>query len=132
MQLEIHWEGMRLSEPVRAYVERRLRFALGRVEGWVSRVLVKLKDLNGPHGGVDKCCQLVVSFPRSNPLIVEHRDADWLRAVDLAADRLAHAVRRELKRRVRNRRAGAADKPSRQGHTEGALLPLGGGTGHAL
>jgi ribosome-associated translation inhibitor RaiA len=132
MRLNIHWKNVRPSATAQAYVERRLRFALGRLTTRISRVLVKLKDLNGPRGGVDKSCQLVVSFPRSNPLIVEHRDASWLRALDLAAERLAHAVRRTLKRRFRNRRDGAADKPARKSHKAETFFPRAGGDNHVL
>lgn len=132
MRLNIHWKDVRPSRAARAYVERRLHFALGRLKDRISRVRVRLRDLNGPRGGVDKCCQFVVSFPRSKPLVVEHRDASWRRALDLAAGRLAHAVRRMLQRRFRRHRDRSIDKPSHQGLTAGAFFPRAGGEDHVL
>ena len=51
MQLEVSANGVDLTEAIRGYVERRIRFALGSFAGRVERVYVRLADENGPKGG---------------------------------------------------------------------------------
>ena len=123
---------MRLGEGVLAYVERRIRFAIGRVGARVRRVLVRLGDLNGPRGGIDKCCRIIVRLARCRPVVVEQRDADVLRAADLAAGRLAHAVRRQVKRRARSRRRRRAGSPHPGSVHDATFALTEGGQGHAL
>ncbi len=52
MQLKIVARNIDLSPSLRALVERRLRFALGRFGTRLKHVVVCLRDLNGPRGGL--------------------------------------------------------------------------------
>ena len=54
MQIEIHAHDFLLTEGLRAHVERRFQFAMSRFQNYVLRVSVRLSDINGPRGGVDK------------------------------------------------------------------------------
>ena len=80
------------------YVKRRLGFALGRFADRIGRVTVRLSDVNGPRGGVDQRCQLIVAVQRRPPVIVEAADVHAHAALDHAAERAARAVDRSLKR----------------------------------
>jgi ribosome-associated translation inhibitor RaiA len=111
MRLEIHGGNRFPGEAVRAHITRRLHFPLGRIEARICRVIVRLTDLNGPRGGIDKCCRIVVSLLRRGRVVVEQRDGDWFRAADLAADRLAHSLRRILGRGRARRRQGPSPSP---------------------
>jgi hypothetical protein len=104
MRLELYGQNVRLSEAARARVERRLAFALGRLEGRISRVQVTLADLNGPRGGIDKRCLMVADLGRAGPVVVEHRAAEWGGVIAGAAGRLGRAVRCRLASRRRRRR----------------------------
>jgi putative sigma-54 modulation protein len=103
MRLDIHHQGVEWSEEVRRHVERRLRFALERFEPRLMRAAVHVSDENGPRGGIDKRCRVLLRLRRHGELIVEVDDADLLAAVDRAADRAAHALVRELDRRRADR-----------------------------
>jgi hypothetical protein len=85
-------------EPVdalREETERRLRFALGRFEHRIGRIEARFTDLNGPRGGVDQGCQLVVKLlAPSRIVVVEDADVDPRVALSRAADRAARAVAR--------------------------------------
>jgi hypothetical protein len=131
MRLHIHRAGSGRNPALCAHVERRLHFALGRLKTQIDQVTVKLGDINGPRGGVDKFCRIVVRCPGSAPVVVEQRDADWLRATDLAVGRTAHAVRRALQRRVRPRQGLPAGRPFRSDPGGDVFLPRGGDS-HAL
>src|SRR3546814_929968 len=60
MQLLIRPKGFRLTSSLREFVVLRLRYALDRFQGVVDSVIVRLRDENGPRGGVDKACQFEV------------------------------------------------------------------------
>jgi putative sigma-54 modulation protein len=93
-----------LSRSLVDFVERRMGFALGRFAAHISRVTIRLEDLNGPRGGLDQQCRIDVALIRSGRLIVRDTGKDIETAVSRAADRVAHRVRTALDRRRTRRR----------------------------
>jgi hypothetical protein len=81
----------------RALVERRLRFALSRFEPRIASIDVRLCDINGPRGGIDHRCRLVVRLrgPHTS-IIVEDEDVNLESAVSRVTDRAARGVARAL------------------------------------
>jgi ribosomal subunit interface protein len=98
MQIEIRTRGIETTNELRQHIERRIHFALGRFGAEVSSALVRLDDINGPRGGVDKRCHIVVVGARVGALTVDELDADVIAVVDRALDRAARSVRRSLER----------------------------------
>jgi ribosomal subunit interface protein len=109
MRTEIHSTNLILTDELRRHVERRLRFALGRFSGSIVSAVVRLRDENGPRGGRDKVCQVVLRLNPSGTVAVKDTQTDLQKAIDLAADRSGRAAGRELSRRRegRSRNAGA-------------------------
>jgi len=101
MRLRIQGRGFCLTDGLRAHVERRLAFALGRRRGQVRSVTVLLDDVNGPRGGVDKRCRIVVQLSASGDVRLEQLDPSLYTSIDRAADRARRAVARKLGRRRR-------------------------------
>jgi ribosome-associated translation inhibitor RaiA len=60
--------------------------------------VVRLGDVNGPRGGVDKHCRITVSGRRFGSSTLDELDGDAYAAVDLATGRIARAIRRQLQR----------------------------------
>ena len=87
MQVQIRARDFRIPDTVCEEMERRICFALSRFVARISLVTVTLTDSNGPRGGVDKQCHLVVRLTPSGKVIIEERHADMSAAVALAADR---------------------------------------------
>jgi putative sigma-54 modulation protein len=98
----------KVAADLASHVERRLRFALARFSGRIRRANVFLADQNGPRGGVDKTCRIVVRLSEGGDVVAEVSDVDWVIAVDRAATRVGHSTSRELARRRAGRRAGRA------------------------
>jgi len=96
MQLTIRARGFTVSAPMRDYCERALRFALGRFVDRLGPIVARFSDVNGPKGGDDKRCHLLVPVAGGQTVSVERVHGDLYAAMDLAAARAAHAVRREL------------------------------------
>jgi putative sigma-54 modulation protein len=96
-----------LSPSLADLARHRLEFALGRFGARVRSLTVRLLDLNGPKGGVDKQCLVeVVLNPSSRLVLIEDTDADAAVAISRAADRAGRAVARAV-HAMRDSRADA-------------------------
>ena len=86
-----------LSPSLAPLARRRLEFALGRFSARVRSLTVRLADLNGPRGGVDKHCLVAIRLTSPRRLIViEDTDAEAVVAIGRAADRGARVVARAV------------------------------------
>jgi len=103
-----------LPEALAVLARRRLEFALGRFGPRVRSLAVRLKDVNGPKGGVDKVCLVAVrlTVPRCE-IVIEDGDADAAVAIDRAVDRAGRAVARAVRAGRDRRGAGAEERRQR-------------------
>jgi putative sigma-54 modulation protein len=99
MRVVVRGQSLEVSEVLHDHVEHRLRFALRPFSGQISRVVVRLRDLNGPRGGVDKLCRIEVHLAGAGKVIADGLHAGLYAAVDLAADRVRRSIVRALERR---------------------------------
>jgi len=99
MRLDIRIQKVDLPTAVTGYVERRLRFSLTRRESQIRRISVRIFDVNGPRGGVDKCCRITAHLHPQETVVVEEINADLFAAIDRAAERVARTFTRKLKRK---------------------------------
>ncbi len=80
-----------------AFAQRQLQFALGRFGDRVRSFTVRLSDLNGPKGGVDKRCLVTVRLSRPRRVVVvEEVDAKEAAVIARAVDRASRAVARAV------------------------------------
>ena len=106
MRLKVSGGNVALDEPLREEIETRVRFALGRFSSRIGQVSARVEDLNGPRGGRDKRCRIIVKMRGSGQLSVEAMEEELSEAVSRAADRAARRVQRELERRREGRYFG--------------------------
>ncbi|MCA9710272.1 MAG: ribosome-associated translation inhibitor RaiA [Myxococcales bacterium] len=104
MELEIRGRNLSLSEPLEHLVEHRLDAALGRFAEEIRRVDVKLADLHGPRGGVDKRCRVEVILEHGGSVRAESTEEHLRDAIDLAAHRVGRRLGRRLDRGASHRR----------------------------
>ena len=110
MRVEIRSHLVSIDTESRGQIAQRIESALEPFRHAVREVTAFLTDINGPRGGSDKRCRLVVSLPPGGRVVVSHTDRDLLAAAERAAARCRFAIRRYLKRRwARRVRAGQAD-----------------------
>ena len=98
MQVEIHTHGFELTAGLRVHVEQRLQYTLSRFQERVARVAVRLSDINGPRGGVDKHCHLQLRLRGLPDIVIKDTEADLYVAVDRAAQRAGRTLERHLRR----------------------------------
>lgn len=104
MNLTIKQAGGVTPAELVVHIERRLRFALSRFTGRIRRVNVFLADQNGPRGGIDKTCRILVRLADGGDVVAEVSDVDWVIAVDRATTRIGHSTGRQVERRRAGRR----------------------------
>lgn len=97
-------------DSLREQIERRVGFALSRFSDELSSVLVRLDDLNGPKGGVDKRCRVHLRGPTIGELVVEETDVEWTPAIDRTLSLAGRSVARALDR-ARPERGQRLDLP---------------------
>jgi len=98
MQIEIQAHTFSLTEALAAYIERRINFVLSSRYDQIKRINVRLLDINGPRGGVDKRCRIHITLPRLKDIVIEDTESDLYTAIDRATDRAARTVHRRLDR----------------------------------
>ena len=96
MKIDIHSSSLVIPAEQRERIGRRAGFALSRLAARIRRVEVRLADLNGPRGGIDKRCRVLLHLERGEPMLVEERGADLPTLIDRAMDRAGRAVRKRL------------------------------------
>lgn len=101
MQIQIHSNDFALTDGLREHIARRLAYALNHGRDMVSRIVVRLADINGPRGGVDKRCGIEVRLKGASTIAIDDTQADLYVAIDRAAERTGRTLDRRLARRHR-------------------------------
>lgn len=96
MNIAIQTRGFPLTEALKDHINKRLGFTFSHAASRVRSLHVRLSDLNGPRGGVDKCCHVEVRLDRLPVVVVEDVQSDMYTAIDRASGRAARTVMRHL------------------------------------
>lgn len=104
MRMDICGLSFKLTEAIVRHIEGRIRLSLGTASDRINAVSVRLADINGSRGGIDRRCRIVVWLRDLGTIVVAAIDPDLYAAVDEAASRAKEAVWRHIKRRRTLRR----------------------------
>lgn len=107
MLLDI-WSNRLVSDALREYIERKLESALDRFDHRLDRIQVRLEDVNGPRGGLDKRCRLQLIGRPSWRIHVEGAGKTFDDAIDAAAARARRSVGRLLARLAEQQKEAVA------------------------
>lgn len=83
---------------------QRVQFALRRLSALVSSAKVQMSDVNGPRGGLDKCCHVELNTGGSGTVVISSLAKDWRSALERSLRRAVRVLKRSLQR---------SQKPSR-------------------
>ena len=100
--------GANLSKDTRAEIRNKLNRKLGKFAKAIERVSVRVKDINGPRGGIDQVCRIKVVLSNLSSVVFEAQDASLDVAIGSALTGIERAARRSLQRRRMKPRKGAA------------------------
>jgi ribosome-associated translation inhibitor RaiA len=111
MRLQVSSQSGPISPELRALIKRQVGFALGRFEQRIRAVRVRLSDLNGPKGGIDKRCHILATLQDGGTVVAEVDDVEFEPVIHRALDRIARRVQRHGETaQTRSRAASTARK----------------------
>lgn len=102
MEIRLFDGSIKTSEAQYDYILTKVGAAAGRLRDVSCTIDVRLTDVNGPKGGIDKECSIVVTPPGLATLRVEEQAADYYGAIDAAAATLKKSLARSLERTKAN------------------------------
>ncbi len=91
--------GSMLDAADRDYLRRKLGRKLGKFSRVIERTSVRVDDVNGPRGGVDKRCRIKVALRGLPSVVIDERHHSLQAAMDGALARVETAVRHVAQRR---------------------------------
>jgi hypothetical protein len=106
--------GVDLSPEERARIRHGLGVKLRRDETSIERVTVRVRDVNGPRGGIDKLCRIKVLSGLPS-VVFESRALSLKAAINGALSGTERAVRRSVQRRRTKPIKAAARDAARAG-----------------
>ncbi|MFT6153226.1 MAG: ribosomal subunit interface protein [Bermanella sp.] len=98
MKVQVKARHFALTNELKQYVKRRLKFALGSRFDQVKRVEVMLSDINGPKGGEDKSCKILLKINGQTDVVVDDVQSHLYSAIDRAAGRASRTVSKRVTR----------------------------------
>lgn len=98
MTLDLQSRGFALTEALAAAIRREARRYAESFPGLTPQLQVRVFDINGERGGLDKGCLVKARAGRSI-VVASDLDSDLYRAIPAAFARLARATRSQLDRR---------------------------------
>ncbi len=114
--------GIGLDPQERINIRKQLGSKLGKYATSIERVSVRLADVNGPRGGIDKLCRIKVVLSGLPSVFFEYQATLLKDALNGALAGAERTVRRSVERRHakplkesvrrRPRRTGSADEES--------------------
>lgn len=90
--------GVNLTDDERTYIRKKLGMKLGKFSPSIERVTVRVKDVNGPRGGVDQICRVKVVLSGFPSVVFESRAASVRDAINGTLSGAERAVRRTVRR----------------------------------
>ncbi len=111
MNVLIHARDYSVTPALRNYIRRKLGFGVGRFADHIARVNIRLKDTNGPRGGVDQHCRVDVATKSRGTIAAEATEVDIYTAIKVAVARVARRVGTKIDRYRSSQARGASYPP---------------------
>jgi ribosomal subunit interface protein len=105
MNIEVRMHQVDLVNALRAYIETRLRFKLGRHAAQVRTLKLRLTEQDRTTGSGAKLCFLAAKLVPSGEVIVMETNRDLYTAVSHAIERFKTALQRKIERQRSRRRS---------------------------
>jgi putative sigma-54 modulation protein len=109
MHIDIQTSRLTLLPERREQIEHRADLALAAWQSRIGGVCVQLADLNGPTGGVDTRCRILVMLDGAADVVVEDVDSDLGDLINSCFDQVQRAVAKRLRHTPSLRRQHQTD-----------------------
>lgn len=110
--VDLFSQDLDVPPDLRGYLHDKLKAKLAKFGRHVIDVVVRVRDVNGSKGGVDKVCRIEARLAGLAPVNVQEQHEDMRAAIDVALVQLQEAVRRHLDRAHGRQRKRPARLPA--------------------
>jgi ribosome-associated translation inhibitor RaiA len=104
MKIDVQARRFTLTEALRRAVHREIARLTQALDAGITRVSVRLFDVNGVRGGLDKGCLVHARFTDGTSIVASDVDADLYRSVPSAFEKVLRSRRMHRARRRSLRR----------------------------
>ena len=105
MIVDIQSRPFSLTQPLRHYVRKKIQSSIEARSEDIQRIDIRLSDINGPHGGIDKRCHLHLVIPQLKDIVIEDTRENLYHAIDRAIARARTVLDRKLSRKRQKKQA---------------------------
>ncbi len=98
MKIHIQHRQNILSPEEKVDIEQHAATIFARLSHRINIINISVNDVNGPKGGEDKQCTVVINSHLTNPIVVNDTKADAPLAIRTALQRANRALLRKWKR----------------------------------
>ena len=106
MDVVINGKGVEIDSKLKAYIRRRIDFALSRFSTRAGYIRVVVTNKNGPFGRIEKSCRIRVQLHGDTTVAVSSSDED----LHVAIAHATHQIHSMVARRVEMGRIYAVTK----------------------
>jgi putative sigma-54 modulation protein len=107
MRIDVLTRSQQPGIDVREAARRSIRYALDRLAPMIAAVKLKIRDLNGPRGGVDQSAQVTLKLVDGSTLVAHSTAELQTEAIDRALTRVKRTLSARLERGRQRRRPRA-------------------------
>jgi hypothetical protein len=100
MKISVFLDGLEGDKALSRFIIERVGQLLQRHRRAINLVEIRVRDVNGHKGGVDKECKICVVTPLSDPVVVTATHADSGQAFRAALKKLVPNLRATLDRTI--------------------------------
>lgn len=112
MNVYIHFRNVPNNQDAKDYIHHRLSFSLSRFEHVIDNVSVTFSDVNGPRGGIDQQCVMVIQLHGLPNIVITEAQATQESVINRCISRAKMTLARQVKRRQRVEQNNARTKRS--------------------
>ncbi|MGK0499617.1 MAG: hypothetical protein ACJAYG_001259 [Oceanicoccus sp.] len=99
MKLVIHSKDVESEPDLSTYIEYRMGFAFARTRRLIKAVVIAITDINGPKGGVDKQCKVIIKSYGLSDIVITERQSEIKSAIDRGITRASRNFVQQMKRK---------------------------------
>ena len=100
MNIQIEAKNIILTDAEKVSINQSVMANFSRLQTKIKSIRVYLADINGPKGGEDKQCTIIVSSNASAPVIIKEKQINTAHAARLALSRASKAFAAKSKRHL--------------------------------
>ncbi len=103
MQLIIQSPNVELNAIAKQNIKKRARKIFSRIEDKIDSVLINIQDINGPKGGLDKLCKVVIKSSVAPSVVVSNKKHQAAAAIDMALNKACFNLLKKIKKQSSHR-----------------------------